>query len=83
MSIVGKILKEIIRDTVIVHMKENDLLSNKQFGFIKGCSVVLQLLKVLDSYTETLDNEGCIDVAYCDFVKAFDKVPHARLIKKL
>ena len=49
MSIVGKILKEIIRDTVIVHMKENDLLSNKQFGFIKGCSVVLQLLKVLDS----------------------------------
>ena len=30
-----------------------------------------------------LDNGGCIDVIYCDFMKAFDKVPHAKLIKKI
>ena len=51
--------------------------------FIKGRSTVLQLLKVLDSWTETLENGGCIDVVYCDFMKAFDKVPHRRLIGKL
>ena len=64
-------------------MKDNDLLSDKQFGFIKGRSTVLQLLKVLDSWTETLENGGCIDVVYCNFIKAFDKVPHRRLIGKL
>ena len=82
-SISGKILEQIIRDTVTEHMKDNDLLSDKQFGFIKGCSTVLQLIKVLDSWTETLENGGCIDVVYCDFMKAFDKVPHRRLIWKL
>ena len=71
-SMAGKILEQIIR--VTEHMKDNDLLSNKQFGFIKGRSTVLQLLKVLDSWTETLENGGCIDVIYCDFMKAFDKV---------
>jgi hypothetical protein len=32
---------------------------------------------------EILDSGGCIDVAYCDFMKAFDKVPHHRLLHKL
>ena len=58
-------------------------MSDKQFGFIKGRSTVLQLIKVLDSWTEALENGGCIDVLYCDFRKAFDKVPHRRLIGKL
>ena len=80
-SIAGKLLEQIIRDTVTEHMKDNDQLSDKQFGFIKGRSTVLQLLKVLDSWTETLENGGCIDVVY--FMKAFDKVPHRRLIGKL
>ena len=62
---------------------KDDLLSDKQFGFIKGRYTVLQLLKVLDSWTETLKNGGCIDVVYCDFMKAFDKVPHRQLIWKL
>ena len=73
-------MEEIIRDTITVHMKENERLSKNQFGFIKGRSTVLQLLKVLDTWTETLDNGGCIDVIYCDCMKAFGKVPHAKLI---
>ena len=60
-------------------MKEYELLIKNQFGFIKGRSTVLQLLKVLDTWAETLDNGGCIDVIYCDFMKAFDKVTHAKL----
>ena len=42
--------------------------------------VLMPLLMVLDTWTETLDNGGCIDVIYCDFMKAFDNVPHAKLI---
>lgn len=38
---------------------------------------------VLDHWTEILDNDGSIDSVYMDFMKAFDKVPHRRLIKKM
>ena len=64
-------------------MKENNLFSDKQFGFISGRSTMLQLLKVLDIWTEILDQGGTIDSIYCDFMKAFDKVPHKRLIYKI
>ena len=64
-------------------MYHNMLFSDQQFGFIKGRSTTLQLLKVLDQWTEILDLGGNIDVIYFDFMKAFDKVPHMRLIKTL
>ena len=50
---------------------------------MSGISTVLQLLKVLDEWTEALDNGSEIGVVYMDFEKAFDKVPHKRLISKL
>ena len=82
-SVVCKIMESIIRDDVMQHFAKNNLFSNKQFGFIKGRSTVLQLLKVLDSWTEMLESGGHIDVIYTDLEKAFDKVPHKRLISKL
>ena len=63
-------------------MKVNKLFSNKQFGFISGRSTPLQLLEVLDKWTEAIDKGTDVDVIYMDFQKAFDKVPHKRLIGK-
>jgi len=57
-----------------------DFFSNSQYGFIKGRSTVLQLLKIMDDWTYNLDKGKQIDVIYTDFEKAFDKVPHAGLI---
>ena len=65
------------------HMKENSLFSNYQFGFIGGRSTILQLLNVLEKWTNILDQGGIIDTIYLDFMKAFDKVPHKRLIEKI
>ena len=65
------------------HFVKNKLFTCKQFGFIKGRSTVLQLLKVLDIWTHNLEIGGNIDVIYTDLEKAFDKVPHKRLISKL
>ena len=82
-SVLCKVLESIFRDHIIDHMKENNLFSDKQFGFISGRSTMLQLLKVLDIWTEILDQGGTIDSIYRDFMKAFDKVPHKRLIYKI
>ena len=82
-SIVVKLAESIIRGEIITHMKLNNLFSKKQFEFLGGRSTVLQLLMVLDKWTEILDQGGVIDVIYCDFMKAFDKVPHNRLLEKI
>jgi len=55
---------------------QNLFFGNKQFGFIKGHSMVSQLLQILDDWTAKLELHGRIDVIYTDFEKAFDKVPH-------
>ena len=65
------------------HMTDHALLSNQQYGFIEGRSTTLQLLTVLDDWTSYLDQGKTIDVVYCDFRKAFDKVPHRRLLEKV
>ncbi len=64
-------------------MKENMLFSLRQYGFITGKSTTLQLLKVLDDWTESLDNGGQVDLLYMDFMKAFDQVHHKHLVNQL
>ncbi len=44
---------------------------------------MLQLLKVLDEWTNSLEKGGQMNVIYTDFEKAFDKVPPKRLVEKL
>ena len=44
---------------------------------------MLQLLHMMDKWTTYLEYGGQIDAIYTDFEKAFDKVPHKRLISKL
>jgi len=65
------------------HFLKNNLFTKQQYGFIKGKSTVLQLLSVLDYWTEKQEKGGQVDVIYTDFEKAFDKVPHKRLLSKL
>ena len=61
----------------------NNLLSNKQFGFIGGRSTTFQLLTFLDECVKTLPRGDTVDTVYLDFSKAFDTVPHRRLVGKL
>ena len=48
-----------------------------------GRSCTTQLLEVMDKWTDILDNGGTLDVIYLDLAKAFDSVPHRRLLLKL
>ena len=81
--ILCKIMEALVREDIITHMRENKLFSKYQYGFINKRSTTLQLLYVLDEWTEILDQGGTIDAVYLDFMKAFDKVPHKRLMHKL
>ena len=81
--IVCKIMEKLIRDKLVQHLSKSELISHDQHGFVKGRSCTTQLLEVLDVWTKVLDEGGRIDVIYMDFQKAFDTVPHRRLIHKV
>ena len=82
-SIVCRVLETIIRNFMVEFLVSNNLLSDFQFGFVKGRSTTLQLLNVLNDWTNSLENKLTTDCIYLDYQKAFDSVPHKRLISKL
>ena len=61
----------------------NKFISSCQHGFIKGRSCTTQLLDTIDTWTRLLDKGSAVDTVYLDFAKAFDSVPHRRLLMKL
>ena len=76
-------MEKLVRSHILNHMKSQNLFTKRQYGFISGRSTSLQLLEVLDKWTEALDNGHYVDCIYMDFQKAFDKVPHKRLLEKI
>jgi hypothetical protein len=76
-------MEKFVRDRLMDHMEKNNLFTNHQHGFRKGRSCSTQLIEVLEDWTEKIDNYNTIDTIYLDFQKAFDTVPHIRLLNKL
>ena len=65
------------------HLDKNALIRNSQHGFTSGKSCLSNLLEFFEEVTKTIDRGEVVDLVYLDFAKAFDKVPHCRLFKKL
>ena len=82
-SIVCKTMEKFVRDHLFKFMFANGLFSDKQFGFLPKRSTVLQLLNIIDEWTMAVDDRNEVNCLYLDFMKAFDTVPHRRLIHKL
>ena len=82
-SLVCKTLESIIKDRIVEFLDENDLIRDSQHGFRKNRSCLTNLLEFFDMATESFDRGKQFDVAYLDFSKAFDKVPHKRLCLQL
>ena len=78
-----KVLETLIRSRMVGYLDENDIVTTCQHGFIKKKSCFTNLLTVLEDWTSAVDKGYGVDVAYLDFSKAFDSVPHQRLIQKL
>ena len=73
----------IVRSSVVEYLVRTNLISNAQFGFCNGRSCMLQLLDVLEDWSSYVENDVSWDTVYLDFAKAFDSVPHQRLLHKV
>ena len=82
-SIICKVLESHIRKAVVDHLRSHKLIKDSQHGFRSGKSCLTNLLEFLEIVTNYVDQGFPVDAIYLDFSKAFDKVPHKRLVSKL
>ena len=82
-SQLGKLLETMIRDVMVHHLESFNLIRDSQHGFRRGRSCLTNLLVFLDNVSRGIDVGHSMDIIYLDFAKAFDKVPHQRLLEKV
>ena len=80
--VVGKVMESLIRDKMVEHLEKHSLIRPSQHGFMAGRSTATNMLVYMEALTKLLDEGHAVDVLYLDFAKAFDKVPHERLLAK-
>lgn len=78
-----KMLEHVIVGFIHEFLAERNILSPYQHGFRKNMSTVTQLVTTVHHFSAVLDESGQVDVVFLDFSKAFDKVPHEKLLYKL
>ncbi|XP_065679053.1 uncharacterized protein LOC136093750 [Hydra vulgaris] len=79
-SVVCKVIESLIHDCVKKFCTKHNLISKALHGFVSKRECVTNLLEAHDILTQSMFPA---DVIYTNFAKAFDKVPHRRLLHKL
>ena len=82
-SVICKLLDTITRNHMMDFLIKHKLINPSQHGFLKARSCLTNLLCFLEEISKWVDDGSRVDVIYLDFQKAFDQVPHQRLILKL
>ena len=65
------------------HLDSHHILTSLNHGFRSGYSTETQLLTTTQDLLSSYDREKQVDIAILDFSKAFDTLPHDRLLHKL
>ena len=82
-SICCKILEHIIFTNIMNHFDYHSVLTDRQHGFRSKHSTESQLIITTHELAQSLNNKLQVDMIIMDFSKAFDTVPHNRLLNKL
>ena len=82
-SVICKLLERLIKNHMVDFLVKHKLLNSSQHGFLKARSCLTNMLCFLEEITKWIDVGSPVDIIYLDFQKAFDKVPHQRLLLKL
>lgn len=81
--IASKVLEHIVHSHVMKHLAQYGVLTDYQHGFRAKRSTETQLICTIHDIASTIQSNKSTHAAILDFSKAFDKVPHRRLLKKL
>ncbi len=76
-------MEQLITNYIRKEWEDKEWLYQGQHGFRNGFSCESQLVSLLQDLADEIDNGGRVDAIVIDFAKAFDVVPHDRLVNKL
>jgi len=82
-SVVCKQMEHVIASYLRQVWDKNDWLYEDQHGFRTGYCCESQVITVCQDIVDSLDKGERIDASIIDFSKAFDLVPHGRLLTKI
>ena len=84
LSVVSKLLERHIHFLLTLHLDENDLISEQQWGYQQGKLTVTSLLTIIhNNWLRILDSGQEVRSIFYDQKKVFDSVPHRPLMAKL
>ena len=78
-----KIFERVLTMKLVEYLEANSLFNQRQHGFRRGRSCLSQLIDHYQNVLNIMESGNNADVIYLDFAKAFDKVDHGILIRKL
>ena len=82
-SLIVKVMEKIIHAHIVSCLETKNLLNTFQFGFRSCHSTVDLLLRTTHDMAQALEGRSSLHCLLLDFSKAFDSVPHERLLLKL
>ena len=78
----AKVFERFVLKYLFNHLRDNNLLSSLQSGFIPSDSTVNQLTFLYNTFCQALNSGKEVRVVFCDISKAFDRVWHVGLLHK-
>ena len=82
-SVVCKTMEHIVASQIMRHLQDHNILTDAQHGFRKRISCESQLIMLVQDLALNIEEKHQTNMILLDFSKAFDKVPHQRLLHKL
>jgi len=83
LPVMSKILEKAIHTQLKTYLEQNNLLSNKQFGYRAGRSTETAVTLFLDDIRKEIEKGKLVGAAFMDLSRAFDTLSHATLMSKL
>ena len=81
--LVVKVMERCVHKNITAFLNDYDKLKTTQHGFRLNHSCQTKFLETLYQWAGSVDNRKSTDAIFLDFSKAFDSVPHQRLLMKL